>query len=157
MPFYKHSAFTGLLDRVLDADEVVALFDNAPILTYDDAALSGVPKVVRFSYQGTWYYMKAYPTIGAEAGSSGDAPGDNLYLVNDAALSGTPVVFEMESGAVKYYFKAYPTLAVSTYSAGDQSLRPTRYADAALSGIPRVVKAVAGGTPYYFKVYPTKG
>lgn len=126
------------------------------ILTYADAALSGTPKALRFSYQGNWYYTKCYPTAGAEASGSGDNVGDNLYAIDDAAISGTPILFGLFSGGVEYYFKAYPTTGASVHHDGDQSLRLARYADAALSGTPLIAKAVIGGTAYYWKAYPTK-
>jgi hypothetical protein len=137
----------------------IALMESATeiqVLSYADAALSGALKLIRLSYQGTWYYTKVYPTAGAEASSSGNTPGDNLYAIDDVALSGTPVVIGIMSGSVEYYFKAYPTVAGSTHHDGDTSLRLTRYADAALTGTPRIAKAVIGGTAYYWKVYPTK-
>jgi len=137
----------------------VALMESATevqVVSYADAALSGTPKAIRFSYQGTWYYTKAYPTAGAEASGSGNDPGDNLYAIDDAAVTGTPVVLGIMSGDTEYYFKAYPTAASPTHHDGDISLRLTRYADAAVTGTPLIAKTVIGGTAYYWKIYPTK-
>jgi hypothetical protein len=132
-----------------------------PILTYTDAALSGTPRLLRFLYLGNYYYVKAYPTIGAEAGGSGDDAASNLYLADDAALSGYPFVFNVLTTIggvqyVEYYFKAYPTAAADVNPVGELSRFPEKYPDSAISGTPRVAKTLIGATPYYWKVYPTK-
>lgn len=132
-----------------------------PVLTYNDAAVSGIPKLLRFSYCGNPFYVKAYPTVGAEAGSSGDDAAANLYLAGDTALSGYPFVFSLltTSGSVQfveYFFKVYPTVGADVNALGSLTRWPEKYQDAAVSGTPRVAKVLVGTTPYYFKVYPTK-
>jgi hypothetical protein len=132
-----------------------------PVLTYADAAVSGAPKLLRFAYMGNHYYIKAYPTIGAEAGSSGDDASPNLYLADDAALSGNPLIFNLLTTIssvqyTEYFFKVYPTVAADVNSLGALTRWPEKYPDAALTGTPRVAKTLIGATPYYWKVYPTK-
>jgi len=144
----KIDLFTGLL--------VLEGYLSPPVLTYNDAALSGAPKLMRLSNAGVAYYVKAYPTIGAEVGGSGDYAAEEVYLINDTALSGTPVVFAWLSGGTDYYWKGYPTVAAATYHGGHITQCPQVYADAKLSGTPRIAKAIVGGTAYYWKVYPTK-
>jgi len=151
------SYFTEPFGRVAYPDDLLSLFNNPSILSYNDAALSGTPKAVRFFYHGAWYYGKAYPTAAAELGGSGDSAGDEFYAVDDIGLSGSPVVFSVISGGTEYFFKGFPVVGGSpSYHAGTFSLPLTQYVDTALSGTPRVAKALIGGTPYYWKIYPTK-
>lgn len=157
MPRYRMNVFTGLPDRVNDWSEIWEAISFPPVLTYTDSAVSGAPKLVRFAWMGNWYYVKAYPTIAAEAGGSGDDAADDLYLINDAGLSGAPTVFSLLSnGYAEYYWKAYPVVSAATYHAGAITRWPQRYPDSGISGTPRVAKATVGGTAYYWKVYPTK-
>lgn len=133
-----------------------ANIDDITVLSYADAALSGVPVLLRVSADGVYGYVKAYPTTAAAAAATADSVIDNPYSIVDATLSGDAVVFGLVTGGVEYFFKTYPTPASITYSAGDATLRLQKYSDAALSGTPRIAKAVVSGTAYYFKVYPAR-
>ena len=129
--------------------------DSELIRTYDNAALSGAPVLLRFFCDPGFYYLKAYPTISAAISGSAEAPLDSPYEYQDSALSGTPVVFGFHSAGREYYAKAYLP-AAATFVAGDVNFRPGIYADAALSGAVRIAKATVAGVAYYFSVYPTK-
>gem|GEM_PF-305432 len=126
------------------------------ILSVDDAAVSGTPKVLRFWHWGQWYYTKAYPVISAELNGSGDDAGPSCYTLEDTALSGSPALIAFVSGGSTYYVKGYPIAAGLNHCCGDINLAITLYGDAAMSGTPRVLKMVIDGTPFYTKAYPTK-
>jgi hypothetical protein len=126
------------------------------ILTYNDAGLSGTPKLARFLCNGAYYYAKVYPTASATASGSDDDPVSDLYLLDDAALSGVPVVLGFDTDGVEYYFKAYPTAGALSHFDGDTDCTLTDYRDAALSGTPRIAQTLVDGTEYYWKAYPTK-
>jgi hypothetical protein len=139
-------------------DEILnQVYWEEEIRSYDDAALSGTPVILRFRYLGYYYYVKAYPTVAAESNASTEDVQTDLYSIVDAAVSGDPVILQFVSNVIPYYVKAYPTVAASVLNAGSVSLHLPTYPDAALTGTPRVAKAEIDGTPYYFKIYPTRG
>lgn len=128
------------------------------ILTYEDAVLSGAPKIIRVSLGGTYYYAKAYPTISAEAGISNDSldvPVD-VYSLNDATLSGTPKTTFIETNGENHFFQAYPTLSASVFNYGTLEPKPNFLPVKSISGTPRIAKFLVNSVPYYMKVYSNK-
>jgi hypothetical protein len=126
------------------------------ILTYNDAGLSGQPKIARFQCNGAFYYVKVYPVASATTSESDDDPASDLYLIDDVAIGGRPVVFGLLSDSVEYYFKGYPILDSPVPFDGDTDFLLTAYRDASLFGSPRIAQALVGETEWYWKVYPDK-
>lgn len=125
--------------------------------TYNDANVSGAALITRLvDRDGTYYYVKVYPTISASAGGTIDDIGYDLRGINNSNLSGTPKIAEFKSGGISYFFKMYPTIASDAESSAGTTLNPPYVDDAALSGSPRVARILLNSVYYYFKIYPTK-
>ena len=125
--------------------------------TYDDADVSGAPKLIRLRNSfGTYFYIKVYPTVSATANGTSDNIGFDLYSIDETDLSGTAKVAEFQSGGIKYYFKVFPTVAANVENVSGTTLYPVIFWDKILSGTARVAEIEIGGSSYYFKVYPTK-
>lgn len=125
--------------------------------TFNDRAVSGTPLLIRFQNQNfDYFYIKAYPTISAEAGGTSDDAGADFRGAIDSKLSGIPRIGKIESGGTPYYYKQYPTVAADVESFSGITKSIININDVALSGVPRAARIQINGTNYYFKVYPTK-
>ena len=127
------------------------------IKTYDDANVSGAPKIIRFQTQsgGIYYYQKVYPTLSASAGETSDDLGFDVYSLNDTNISGAPKIFELITNSEDvYYTKLYPTISAEVMNVQGLTPTPIILSDADLSGTARIAVVYIGGTPYYFKIYP---
>jgi len=127
------------------------------LLTYSDSTLSGTPKVIKIydTIQGQNYYIKVYPTIAAQAGSSGE-PSVTMAYADDATLSGIKTSILFSIGGNIYYAAAYPTISSESGLVGN--IRNMRgVGSGTLSGTPKIAVVNLDGTIYYFKIYPTIG
>ena len=150
----------GVVSLRVDADTFESDQTLVSLLcrSYDDAALSGTPVVIRVADgDGIYYYTKAYPTAAAAANATIDDAVTGIKSINDSALSGAPKTFDIVSGnGTRYYFKGYPTIVAEVVGNAGVTISTSAYEDAVVSGTPRLANVKCGAVEYYFKVYPTR-
>lgn len=125
--------------------------------SYDDAALSGAPLIIKFQLPDKSYkYAKVYPTASATAGEVTDPISSDVQAFNDAVLSGTPNVIEIQSGEHGCLLKVYPTISSEVQAHAGILLYPPSFGNMTVSGLPRILAIPINSTTYYLKGYPTK-
>jgi hypothetical protein len=89
------------------AGSAAAPFDPLSWKSYDNADLSGSPKLLAFAHNGNVYLIKGYPSAEETANPTTDIVQNLMTKFRDDIVSGDPTIFRILSGANYYYFKAY--------------------------------------------------
>jgi hypothetical protein len=74
--------------------------------TYDNADLSGTPKLLVFEHDNDLYWVKGYPTASETLNPTADIIQNLVTAVPDDAVAGDPKIFRMLSGGNSYYERA---------------------------------------------------